>query len=158
MHSLPLAMVFAFVAAIGLGGINPPLNAARLDIVHSRLWGTAEAVRTTLVSISTGLAPLVFGVVSTKLGESKPDVGSGEVAPTAASALGDTFLIMLATLVIAAALILCVARRTYPRDVAEALAAESATAAAAPRRGPRASGGDTILASPGAGRAISPAA
>jgi predicted MFS family arabinose efflux permease len=134
-HSLVLGMVFAFVAAIGLGGVNPPLNAARLDLVHSRLWGTAEAVRTTLASISTGFAPLAFGVVSTKLGESTAKVSSsGEFDPGAATALGHTFLIMLVTLVIAAALILCVARRTYPRDVAAALAAEAATVAAAPRR------------------------
>lgn len=110
-HSLPLALGFAFLAGIGLGGVNAPLNAARLDIVHSRLWGTAEAVRTTLVSISTGLAPVVFGVVSTQLGGSP-------------AALNHTFLIMLACLLIAAALILCVARRTYPRDVATAMASE----------------------------------
>ncbi|HYZ68219.1 MAG TPA: MFS transporter, partial [Mycobacterium sp.] len=53
-HNLPVAIVFAFLAGIALGGVNAPLNAARLDIVHSGLWGTAEAVRTTLVSISTG--------------------------------------------------------------------------------------------------------
>ncbi|PXX12980.1 MFS transporter [Mycolicibacterium moriokaense] len=115
-HSLWLALVFAFFAGIGLGGVNPPLNAARLDIVHSRLWGTAEAVRTTLVSISTGLAPLAFGVVSTQLGGS-----------SAATALNHTFLIMLVSLVIAAALILCVARRTYPRDIATTMAAELLT-------------------------------
>ena len=80
---------------MGLGGVNPPLNAARLDIVHSRLWGTAESVRTTLVSISTGLSPIVFGVVSTALGDSG----------TSDSGLGDTFLVMLVTLVVAAALI-----------------------------------------------------
>ena len=139
-HSLPLAMVFAFLAGIGLGGVNPPLNAVRLDIVHSRLWGTAEAVRTMLVSISTGLAPLVFGVVSTKLGGSTADVSSagegqgrlasaGGMTPIAATALDHTFLIMLVSLVIAAALILCVARRTYPRDVATAMACELAIAA-----------------------------
>jgi MFS family permease len=143
-HSLPLAIVFAFLAAIALGGVNPPLDAARLDIVHSRLWGTAEAVRTTLVSISTGMAPLVFGVVSTKLGGSNAGAGSGGegrgglagaggVAPSAATALDHTFLIMLVSLVIAAALMLWVARRTYPRDVATAMAAEWATAIAAPR-------------------------
>jgi len=75
--SLPLALVFAFLAGIALGGVNPPLNAARLDIVHSRLWGTAEAVRTTLVSISTGVAPLVFGVVSTHLGGSTAGTSAG---------------------------------------------------------------------------------
>jgi predicted MFS family arabinose efflux permease len=114
-HNLPLAILFAFVAAIGLGGVNPPLNAARLDIVHSRLWGTAEAVRTTLTSISTGLAPVVFGLASAPLG------------------LGRTFLIMLSTLVAAAVLILCVARRTYPRDVATAMAADAVTAPVARR-------------------------
>lgn len=139
-HSLPLALVFAFLAGIGLGGVNPPLNAVRLDIVHSQLWGTAEAARTMLVSISTGLAPVVFGVVSTKLGGSTADVrsaaggqdglaGEGGVTPSAATALDHTFLIMLVSLVIAAALILCVARRTYPRDVATAVAYELATAA-----------------------------
>jgi MFS family permease len=113
-HSLPLALVFAFLAGIALGGVNPPLNAARLDIVHSRLWGTAEAVRSALVSISTGLAPVMFGALSTALGQGD-------------RALGHTFLIMLVTLIIAAALLLCLARRTYPRDVATAMASELLT-------------------------------
>lgn len=129
--SLPLALVFAFLAGIALGGVNPPLNAARLDIVHSRLWGTAEAVRTTLVSISTGVAPLVFGVVSTHLGVSTAGASAGGLSVAAASALNHTFLIMLVSLVIAAALILCVACRTYPRDVAAAVAAELLTAGTA---------------------------
>jgi MFS family permease len=115
-NSLPVALVFAFLAGIALGSVNPPLNAARLDIVHSRLWGTAEAVRSTLVSISTGVAPLIFGAVSTALNR--------DVAPNTAMALDHTFLIMLATLVIAGALLLCLGRRTYPRDVATAMAAE----------------------------------
>lgn len=123
-HSLPLAIMFAFLAAIALGGVNPPLNAARLDIVTSRLWGTAEAVRTTLVSISTGLAPLMFGLISTKLG-GQP-AGAGGLANGAIGALEHTFLIMLVALVIAAALILGVGCRTYPGDVAAAIAGESA--------------------------------
>jgi MFS family permease len=126
--SLLPALVFAFLAGIALGGVNPPLNAARLDIVDSRLWGTAEAVRSTLSSISTGLAPVIFGAVSTALGR-------GEAAPSAGSALSHTFLIMLVTLVVAAGLLLCLARRTYPRDVATAMASELLTAGgAAPER------------------------
>jgi predicted MFS family arabinose efflux permease len=126
-HSLALAIVFGFLAAIAFGGVNPPLNAARLDVVHSRVWGTAEAVRTTLVSISTGLAPLVFGLVSTNLGGSPTDVsGAGGIGPSAAAGLDRTFLVTLVSLVIAAALILCAARRTYPRDVAAAMACECA--------------------------------
>jgi Na+/H+-dicarboxylate symporter len=132
--SLLPALVFAFLAGIALGGVNPPLNAARLDIVDSRLWGTAEAVRSTLSSISTGLAPVIFGAVSTALGQGEL-ANAGEVAPSAASALSHTFLIMLVTLVVAAGLLLCLARRTYPRDVATAMASELLTASgAAPER------------------------
>lgn len=116
-----LALAFAFFAGTAMGGVNPPLNAARLDIVHSRLWGTAEAVRSTLVSISTGLAPVAFGAVSTALGGTP-------------SALGDTFLLMLVMLIVAAALLLGVARRTYPRDVATAMASEVLTATNEPAR------------------------
>lgn len=121
--SLLLALAFAFLAGIALGGVNPPLNAARLDIVHSQVWGTAEAVRSTLVSISTAVAPVVFGAVSTALGRGEP-ANAGQVAPSSASALGHTFLIMLVTLVIAAGLLLCLGRRTYPRDIATAMAFE----------------------------------
>ena len=39
-------------------------------------------------------------------------------------ALDHTFLVMLGTLVIASALLLCFGRRTYPRDVAAAMATE----------------------------------
>lgn len=132
--SLLPALVFAFLAGIALGGVNPPLNAARLDIVDSRLWGTAEAVRSTLSSISTGLAPVIFGAVSKALGQGEL-ANAGEVAPSAASALSHTFLIMLVTLVVAAGLLLCLARRTYPRDVATAMASELLTASgAAPER------------------------
>ena len=124
--NLPLALAFAFLAGIAMGGVNPPLNAARLDIVHSRLWGTAEAVRSSLVSISTGLAPVAFGAVSTALGRD-----GNAPASSAAGALDHTFLIMLITLIIAAGLLLCLARRTYPRDVATAMASELLTASSA---------------------------
>jgi hypothetical protein len=125
---------FAWVAAIGLGGANPPLDAARLDIMHSRLWGRAEGVRTLLRSAFTALAPVLFGYVSTHLGG--PGSGgmreSGAVdsqAVQSASAMGidHTFLIMLGPLFLAAGLIIVVARRTYPRDVMTAVASEQAS-------------------------------
>jgi hypothetical protein len=51
-------------------------------------------------------------------------------------ALKQTFLVMLVTLVVAAVLLLVVACRTYPRDVADAMADESASVnvPAPPRR------------------------
>ncbi|AFM17406.1 sugar phosphate permease [Mycolicibacterium chubuense NBB4] len=133
-HTLTVMVPLAFVAAIGLGGSNPPLDAARLDIVPSALWGRAEAVRTVLRSASTAIAPLLFGYVSTRLqgpGVQQEGAGSTLGNPTSGAAstavgLVHTFLIMLIPLLLAAALILLVARRTYPRDVATALGSEDA--------------------------------
>jgi MFS family permease len=142
--NLPIMMFFAFLAAIGLGGVNPPLDAGRLDIMHSRLWGRAEAVRTTLRSVVTSIAPLLFGFASTQLGGSATQFGGaaaglasqhGALADSAAAradsaaraaaiGLDQTFLIMLVPLVIGGVLILLAARRTYPRDVATAIASE----------------------------------
>ncbi|MDC8996621.1 MFS transporter [Mycobacterium marinum] len=119
-----IAVVAAFLAAIGLGGVNPPLDAARLDIMHSRLWGRAEAIRTTLRSGFTAAAPLVFALVSMQLAPQRR--APGQVA-TASTGLTQTFLIMLTALFLAGTLILTVARRSYPRDVATALASEEAT-------------------------------
>jgi hypothetical protein len=77
---------------------------------------------------------VIFGAVSTALGQGEL-ANAGEGAPSAASALSHTFLIMLGTLVVAAGLLLCLARRTYPRDVATAMASELLTAGgAAPGR------------------------
>ncbi|HXD24489.1 MAG TPA: MFS transporter, partial [Propionibacteriaceae bacterium] len=129
-HTAGIMVACAFVAAIGLGGANPPLDAARLDIMHSRLWGRAEAVRTVLRAGLTSIAPLLFGYVSTQLGgprsASVGDGGKLGSAGTNASGIAETFLIMLVPLFIAAVLILFVARRTYPRDVATAVASEQA--------------------------------
>ncbi len=57
-----------FLAAAIFGGSNPPLDAARLDVMHHHLWGRAEAIRTSTRSVFTALAPLVFGLVSTHFG------------------------------------------------------------------------------------------
>lgn len=135
-HNLGVAIGFALLAAIGLGSANPPLDAGRLDIVHSRLWGRAEAVRTALRSAATGIAPLAFGYLSTRLGkpsgqyaQSQPDLsGSGMAHPANALGLDHTFLLLLAPVVVGGALILVVARRTYPRDVATAIASERGVA------------------------------
>ncbi|MGH9073440.1 MAG: MFS transporter, partial [Acidimicrobiales bacterium] len=126
--SLLVAVPLLLVAAAGLGGANPPLDAARLDIMHSRLWGRAEAVRTFFRSALVAIAPLVFGIVSTDLGGRQGGGlgrGSGAVA-AGAPGLDRTFLVMLAPQAVAG-LILLRARRTYPRDVATAIASEQAT-------------------------------
>ncbi len=126
--SLLVAAPLFFFAAAGVGGANPPLDAARLDIMHSRLWGWAEAVRTVLCASLEAIAPLLFGYVSTQFGAHTSGLGNptGDAGP-GGSGLDDTFLIMLMPLTAAGLLLLLRARSTYPRDVATALASEHAT-------------------------------
>ena len=96
---------------IGAGVLSAavaPIDAARLDIVHSRLWGRGEAGRMALRSIFEGGAPLLFGALSEWL-------GGGQ------KGLMWTFLIMLIPMLIAS-LLGVKARKTYLRDVATAAA------------------------------------
>jgi len=126
--SLLVAAPLLFLAAGGLGGANPPLDAARLDLIHSQLWGRAESVRTVLRSAVVAIAPLVFGYVSTQLGAHTSGLGNptGNAGPQGIG-LDHAFLIMLIPLIISALLLLLWARRTYPRDVATATASQNAT-------------------------------
>lgn len=125
--SLPL---FA-VAAIFVAAPNPPLDASRLDVVPSKLWGRAEAVRTFGRSLLQAFAPLVFGVISSALGGPGANfaarvgdkLSKAEVA--AGKGLEETFLIMLVPL-LAAGLLLLLARRRYLVDVATADLSEKA--------------------------------
>ncbi|MCA1835949.1 MAG: MFS transporter [Actinobacteria bacterium] len=104
-----------FLGAAGLGAANPPLDAARLDIMHFRLWGRAESVRTVLRSALVAIAPLLFGYLSARW----------DISPTTgATGLQRTFLVMLASVLAAGLILIVFARRTYPRDVATAIASQ----------------------------------
>ncbi len=121
--SLPLFTL----GAAGLAAPDSVLNAARLDIMHPRLWGRAEGVRTVPYMLAFAVAPLLFGFISDSLGGR--NTGAAAAAGGAAShanglALSYTFLIMLAPTVIAG-LSLLWAIRTYPRDVATAAASST---------------------------------
>lgn len=89
-----------------LAAANPPLDAARLDVMPPLLWGRAEGVRSVLRLGAEAAAPLLFGFVA-------------EHVFTGAAGLQYTFLVMLVTPV-AAGTVLWFGRRTYPRDVATA--------------------------------------
>ncbi|MEI7037945.1 MFS transporter [Fulvimonas yonginensis] len=108
-----------FFAAAGLGGANPVIDAARLDVMPSALWGRAEGVRATFRFALEAAAPPLFGWLSTRMAER---AATSSLAGTAA--LGRTFVVMLAALVIAGLLLLVRTRRTYARDTASAQAAE----------------------------------
>ena len=116
-RSAVTALPYITLAALALSAQNPPLDAARLDIMVPLLWGRAEGVRTFLRTTAQALAPLLFGAVSDYV------FGGGR------SGLQWTFAIMLLPLA-ASAYLLYRALGTYPRDVA--------TAAASGARAPRA--------------------
>jgi MFS family permease len=121
--SLALALPLLFLGAAGLGGLNPPLDAARLDVVHFRLWGRAESVRAMCQNLIRASAPLIFGWLSVLLaapGESHDAVQGG-----GAVGLGRAFLVLLGLFMVAA-IVLITARRSYLRDVATAAASERA--------------------------------
>jgi predicted MFS family arabinose efflux permease len=105
--SLALALPLLTLGAGLLSAANPPLDAARLDIIHPALWGRAEGVRTVLRMLAQAASPLLFGWVSQRV------FGGGR------HGLEYTFLIFLVVLIVAAALSLS-AIRSYPRDVATA--------------------------------------
>ena len=107
------ALPYITFAALALSAQNPPLDAARLDVMVPLLWGRAEAVRTVMRTTAQALAPLLFGAVSDYV------FGGGR------SGLQWTFAVMVVPLA-ASAYFLYRGLGTYPRDVA--------TAAAGPRR------------------------
>lgn len=126
-----LALPLLFLGGVAYGATNPPLDAARLDVVHHLLWGRAEAVRTVARTLLVAAAPLVFGVVSASFGgndqglaASGRDQSGTVLAAAAVRGLDRTFLVMLAPLAAAGLLLLLLAWRTYPRDLATAIASE----------------------------------
>jgi predicted MFS family arabinose efflux permease len=129
--TLMIALPLMILAGAAFGARNPPLDAARLDIMHHRLWGRAEAVRTLLRRSMTASAPIVFGVIADQLAPNGGRTGSngahGFGANANAHGLRLAFLIMLITLALGGALTF-IATRTYPQDVATALASEEETA------------------------------
>jgi MFS family permease len=134
---LGTAVWFDVGGAALISAANPPLDAARLDIMPSGLWGRAESTRTFLRSVAQALAPLIFGAVAdlvTGILPAQAPIGThthGIVSSATGTGLQVSFLIMLATLA-AAGVFLLRARTTYPTDVATAGAAWTPASPAAP--------------------------
>lgn len=93
---------------MALSAANPPIDAARLDIVPPSLWGRGEAGRTALRGALEGGAPLLVGVVSGCLGGGTKGL--------------EWALLLMLILVLVASLLAIPIRRSYPRDVATARA------------------------------------
>jgi MFS family permease len=123
------ALWFDVAGAALLSAANPPLDAARLDIMPAGLWGRAESSRTFVRSLAQALAPVAFGGLADLIAGIAPEqapIGThpGVMSPGAARGLEISLLIMLVTLA-AAGVFLLRARHTYPRDVATAAASRA---------------------------------
>jgi predicted MFS family arabinose efflux permease len=108
-----LAVPLLAIGTAVLAAANPPFDAARLDIMHPRLWGRAEAVRTALRSIAETSGPVGLGLVADAL-------------HTVPQGWTYSVLLFMAPLPVAG-LIALLGLRTYLRDVATALASVRAT-------------------------------
>jgi MFS family permease len=148
--TLTPALWFDVAGAALISAANPPLQAARLDIVPAGLWGRAESVRTFIRSVAQALAPLLFGGLSSLVAGFVPaqtPIGTRHVfhqAHPAGTGLGleVTFLVMLVSL-LAAGLVLFKARESYPSDVATAAASRQAGGRAAVETETEPGGADT---------------
>jgi len=139
-HLTP-ALWFDIAGAALLSAANPPLDAARLDIVPAGLWGRAESTRTVVRSLAQALAPVLFGLLADAIAgisgifSQQAPIGTHPqhvISSSSATGLEFSFLIMLVALG-AAGSFMARARHTYAGDVAAA-AASQATAPAEPGR------------------------
>ncbi len=111
-RSAVTALPYIVLAAVFLSAQNPPIDAARLDIMPPWLWGRAEGIRNFVRTGAQALAPLLFGAVSQY------------VFGGSTSGLRWTFVVMMVPLS-ASAVFLFAASRRYPGDVATAAAASA---------------------------------
>ena len=122
---------FDIAGAALISAANPPLDAARLDIMAPGLWGRAESVRTLLRTLAQATAPLLFGAFADLVAGFTPKgapIGTkpGEITSSTTTGLEVTFLVMLVSLA-AGGIFMLRARHTYPRDVATAAASAEAS-------------------------------
>lgn len=126
--SLAFALPLYIVATGALTTAEPPLDAVRLDVVPAALWGRAEGIRTTLRTVALGGAPILFGFLADHLGATPGGIaaargGAQSVSRASARGIGYSFLIMLVPLALNG-LLLLLARRSYPRDIATAIGSD----------------------------------
>jgi hypothetical protein len=114
-HSSLTALPYIVLAAACLSAQNPPIDAARLDIMPAFLWGRAEGIRNLIRTGAQALAPVLFGAVS-------------QYVFGGPNGLRWTFVVMMVPLSLSAVFLFGASRR-YPIDVA--------TAAAIPNPRPR---------------------
>jgi len=122
------ALWFVIGGATLIFAANPPVQAARLDVVPAGLWGRTSAALTVVRSLAQASAPLLFGGLSNVIEGIFPPqapIGTRPHAPppNTSTGLQVSFLVMLAAL-LAGGMLLYKARVTFASDVASAAASE----------------------------------
>ena len=117
--SLGLALLLDFAAVALITAANPPIQAARLDIRPSALMARAASGQTAIRSLPQATAPTLFGALTGRVAGIVPNqapIGTRPRTPTSHTATGleVTFLIMLATLIVAGSSSHALAPRTPP--------------------------------------------
>jgi MFS family permease len=107
-ENVGLAVPALMAGGFALAAVNPPLDATRLEVVSSSVWGRAEGVRTFVQLAFLAAAPIVFGFLADHLS------GGG------GAGIQGAFLVMLVPLLLSGVLLMG-AVRTYPKDRAKAL-------------------------------------
>ena len=131
-HLTP-ALWFDFAGVALIAAANPPIQAARLDIMPAALWGRATSAQTAIRSLAQAIAPTLFGALTGLIAGFVPNqapIGTRPDAPSSHTATGleVTFLIMLASLIVGG-IFIARAQSTYATDVATAAASSQAAAA-----------------------------
>jgi MFS family permease len=126
--NLTPALWFVIGGAALIFAANPPVQAARLDVVPAGLWGRTSSALTVVRSLAQASAPLLFGGLSQLIEGIVPQqapIGTHPHAPPPGTATGlqVSFLIMLVAL-FAGGVLLYKARVTFASDVASAAASE----------------------------------
>ena len=154
-------MWFDVGGAALISAANPPLDAARLDIMPAGLWGRAESTRTVLRSLAQALAPLLFGGLSSLIAGIVPAQAPVGTHPArGVRERGSRTRVHLpdpAPTLAAAGVFLARARHTYSRDVATAGASQqwASGAAESPSRA-QSPGAEGPQGAPGPGHEVAP--
>ncbi len=99
VDNAPAMLVFFTLGAITLTASQPPLNAARADVVHPSLRGRATSLDAVFQSIAGAAAPVIMGVIAD------------------ATSLRTAFLVVVPLVAVAGLILLLVALPVYRRDV-----------------------------------------
>jgi MFS family permease len=100
---LLVALPLLVVAAGGLAAANPPIDATRIEVVRSSVWGRAEAIRSVLRMGFQAAAPITVGFVADSVG------------PAGDNGLQVALLTLVVLLLVAGALLVA-GHLTYPAD------------------------------------------